>query len=86
MNHTLTLNKLCPGERARISEVKAQGFLRRRILEMGLVPGRELEMIRYAPLGNPIEIKLNGSYISLRQNEAQSIVLTSSERSEGRAG
>ncbi len=85
MNNTLTLNELNPGDKAMIAEVRARGFLRRRILEMGLVPGRELEMIRYAPLGNPIEIKLNSSYISLRQNEAQSIVLTSSERSDHRA-
>lgn len=82
MDHRWTLKDLKPGERAMIAEVRAQGFLRRRILEIGLVPGRELEMIRYAPLGNPIEIKINGCYISLRQQEAQSIVLTLSERSD----
>jgi Fe2+ transport system protein FeoA len=42
---------------------------------MGIVPGAELEMERYAPLGDPVEIKLKGYHLSLRKEEADNILL-----------
>ena len=42
---------------------------------MGLVPGSEIEMERYAPLGDPVEIKLKGYHLSLRKEEAENIIL-----------
>ncbi len=70
-----TLKELRPGEKARIKDVTGNGSIRRRIAEMGLVPGVELVMERYAPLGNPVEIKTKGLHLSLRKEEAGTIVL-----------
>jgi len=70
-----SLSDLRPGEKGRIIKVEAHGALRRRILDMGMVPGSDVEMERYAPLGDPIEIKLKGYHLSLRKGEAAVIVL-----------
>ncbi len=49
-----------PGDRPELS----------RLREMGLLPGTEVELVRYAPLGDPVEISLGGSLLSLRRREA----------------
>ncbi|MDD2585859.1 MAG: FeoA family protein [Syntrophomonadaceae bacterium] len=74
-----TLIELKPGEKARVKRVTAQGTIRRRIVDMGLVPGTEIEMERYAPLGDPVELKLNDYHLSLRKAEADTIILESLE-------
>ena len=74
-----TLIDLKPGEKARVKSVTAQGTIRRRIVDMGLVPGTEIEMERYAPLGDPVELKLNDYHLSLRKAEADTIILESLE-------
>ncbi|MEX2404343.1 MAG: FeoA family protein [Balneolales bacterium] len=51
------------------------GLKSMRLLEMGLTPGAEIEIIRTAPLGFPIEIKIRGYFLSLRKSEAQCIEL-----------
>lgn len=70
-----TLKDLKPGEKAKVVKVSGEGFIRRRILDMGIIPGAELKMERYAPLGNPIEIKLKGYHLSLRIEEAANIIV-----------
>jgi len=52
-----SLKDLAPGEKAIVSKLVGAGSIRRRIIDMGIVPGAEIEMERYAPLGDPIEIK-----------------------------
>ncbi|HCF50540.1 MAG TPA: iron transporter FeoA [Syntrophomonas sp.] len=74
---TRTLKDLTPGESARIKAVTGHGIIRRRITEMGLVPGVELMMERYAPLGDPVEVKSQGFHLSLRKEEANTIILES---------
>lgn len=74
---TRTLKDLAPGDTARIKSVSGSGSIRRRIVEMGLVPGVELTMERYAPLGDPVEIKSQGFHLSLRKEEADTIILES---------
>lgn len=44
-----------------------------RLLEMGLIPGSKVEVVRAAPLGFPIEVKIRGYYLSLRKSEAECI-------------
>lgn len=65
-----TLKKLLPGQKAKIVRISGSGPIRRRLLEMGVMPGCEVEMERYAPLGDPMEIKLKGYHLSLRKEEA----------------
>lgn len=67
------LNQLKPGERATIIRVEGEGPVRRRILDMGVVSGAEIEVVRAAPLGDPIEFLIKGYNLSLRKSEAQQI-------------
>ncbi|MFA6450561.1 MAG: metal-dependent transcriptional regulator [bacterium] len=61
------------GGKARITKVAAAGELRKRLIEMGMNKGAEVTVVRTAPLGDPIEIKLKGFHLSLRNSEAAKI-------------
>ena len=67
------LLELKPGRKGRIVKVLGVGPVRRRILDMGLVKGAEIEVERVAPLGDPLEVKIKGYHLSLRKNEAAGI-------------
>jgi len=67
------MNELEKGEKGRIVKIGGKGSVHRRLLDMGLVSGTEIEMERVAPLGDPIEIKVKGYNLSLRKEEAASI-------------
>ena len=66
------LHELEPGEKGRVVKVGGGG-IHRRLLDMGLVSGSEIEVERVAPLGDPIEIKIKGYHLSLRKEEAVNI-------------
>jgi DtxR family Mn-dependent transcriptional regulator len=68
-----TLNLEAPGFRGRIVKVTGRGKIRRRLAEMGLTAGAEVEVERLAPLGDPMEIKIRGYHLSLRKAEAAHI-------------
>lgn len=68
-----TLNQLQPGERATIVKVGGDGPVRRRILDMGVVTGADIEVVRVAPLGDPVEFRVKGYNLSLRKSEAQNV-------------
>lgn len=70
-----SLKDLTPGQKARVIKLTGKGAIRRRIIDLGIVPGTEIEMERYAPLGDPLEVKLKGSYLSLRKEEVAGIIL-----------
>jgi Fe2+ transport system protein FeoA len=68
----LTLDQLTPGQRARVLSVRdTETVLYQRILEMGLFESTEIVLIRFAPLGDPLEIQLHGYNLSLRKTEAR---------------
>ena len=73
MSRLLTLDKMEPGSHAKIVATRADGSLRRRIMDMGLLPGERLEMVRRAPFGDPLEIIVKGYHLSLRKEEARRI-------------
>ena len=73
MPKSLTLNQLTPGQRARVKKVRGKGPVRRRIMDMGVTSGVEIEMIKASPLGDPIEYEVRGYHLSLRKSEAQAI-------------
>ena len=56
-----------------ISSVGGERSFRRRLLELGLLPGTVVEIIRMAPLGDPLEISLRGSRLSIRREEAAQV-------------
>ncbi|MEN6610123.1 MAG: ferrous iron transport protein A [Methanoregulaceae archaeon] len=57
----------------RVGSVTAQGTLRKRLMEMGFVPGALVEIVRIAPLGDPVDYRIKGYHISLRATEAKLI-------------
>lgn len=70
-----SLNLLQPGEKAHIRSVLDKGALRRRMMDMGLVPGAEVEVIRVAPWGGPMQIRVKGYYLAMRLTECAKILV-----------
>lgn len=66
----LRLSNLRKGDKGEVLSNDAKGHIRRRLLDMGLVKGEEFTVVRKAPLGDPIEIKINGFLLTLRMKEA----------------
>jgi len=67
------LHELRPGEKGTIVKIGGVGGVHRRLLDMGLVSGSEVEVERVAPLGDPIEVRIKGYHLSLRKEEASDI-------------
>ena len=68
-----TLDKMRVGDTVEITKINSIGDIRFRLLDMGLVRGEKMEILRFAPLGDPIEVKIKGFHLSLRLEEARSI-------------
>ncbi|NJL93631.1 MAG: ferrous iron transport protein A [Anaerolineae bacterium] len=68
-----TLDQLSPGQCATVGRVAAERGLRKRLLEMGLTRGARIELLKAAPLGDPLEFKLRDYHLSLRKAEARLI-------------
>lgn len=72
--HTKTLGQLALGKKAVVTGLLAESRpFRRKLLAMGLTPGCEVEIVRVAPLGDPMEISLRGFRLSLRRVEAAGV-------------
>jgi len=71
------LPELSPGEKGKVVKVTGEGSMHRRILDMGIVRGVEIDVERVAPLGDPMEISLRGYHLSLRKEEAACIIIES---------
>jgi ferrous iron transport protein A len=69
----MTLDELKPGESGRITTIGVVGPLKRRLMDMGVLVGVEVEVIKIAPMGDPLEVALKSYRLSLRRSEAQGI-------------
>lgn len=67
------LSSLSAGQSGVITDVRLAASQRGRLLEMGLLTGTPVELIRFAPLGDPVEIKVRGYHLTLRKHEAEQI-------------
>jgi ferrous iron transport protein A len=68
---------LAAGQTGTVAELYLPGEVRARLLELGLTPGTSIQLLRFAPLGDPVEIRIRGSNLTLRRHEAEQIrVLT----------
>jgi ferrous iron transport protein A len=77
---SVTLDLLQAGRTARVLSVGGTGAVARRLMEMGVVPGAPIRVIKAAPLGDPIEVRVRRYHLALRLNEARTIhVVTSDE-------
>ncbi|HEX6185412.1 MAG TPA: ferrous iron transport protein A [Pyrinomonadaceae bacterium] len=76
----VSLDGLSPGVHARVLSVRGEGSVARRLMEMGVVPGAPVRVIKAAPLGDPLEVRVRNYHLALRRSEAQTIsVVTSDE-------
>ena len=69
----MTLNELKAGQSARIETVGGEGALRQHFLDMGVIPGAELTLIKLAPMGDPMELRIHGYELTLRVADAEKI-------------
>jgi ferrous iron transport protein A len=70
-SHPLTA--LPVGAAGTVAEIRVPAEHRSRLLEMGLLVGTAVELVRFAPLGDPVEIKVRGYHLTLRKHEADLI-------------
>jgi ferrous iron transport protein A len=67
------LSSLALGQRACVAEIRVPPGQKTRLMEMGLLVGTPVELVRFAPLGDPVEIKVRGYHLTLRKHEAEQI-------------
>jgi len=75
----MTLDRLRIGQSSKIMEVRGEGALRRRLLDMGLTPHTAVMIRKVAPMGDPIEIHLRGYELTLRVDDAKKIEVEEGE-------
>lgn len=69
------LTSVALGATATVAEIKLPPESRPRLMEMGLLVGTSVELVRFAPLGDPVEIKVRGYNLTLRKHEAEQILV-----------
>lgn len=73
------LTELKPGDFGEVSKIFGKGFTRRRILDLGIVKGTKVKVVRKAPLGDPVEIEIRDYNLTLRKLEAENIWVVKGE-------
>ena len=76
MTAAAVLSDLTAGQRGRVAGFDLAGEQRQRLEEMGLTVGTEFELVRVAPLGDPLELKVRGYHLSLRKRDAAGVRIT----------
>jgi ferrous iron transport protein A len=67
------LTSLQAGKSGTVAEIRVSPDSKARLLEMGLLVGTAVQLVRFAPLGDPVEIKVRGYHLTLRKSEAEQI-------------
>ena len=75
MFHEATLSSLRQGQAAKVAVLKAQGSMRRRFQDLGIIEGTAVECLGAGPLGDPCAYLIRGAVIALRQCDASTIVI-----------
>ena len=75
----MNLTNLPVGETAKVTHVNGNNRITRRLMEMGLVPGASVRMVKSAPFGDPLEIHVRGYHLAMRKSEADQIEVQDSE-------
>ena len=79
----MKLSMLKPGQSARILEVGGEGALRQHFLDMGVIPGAVVTLIKLAPMGDPMELRIHGYELTLRVADAGQIEVSPAEEGTG---
>lgn len=72
------LTSVAIGKTATVAEINLPSAARPRLMEMGLLVGTKVELVRFAPMGDPVEIKVRGYNLTLRKSEAEQILVQKS--------
>lgn len=72
----MTLKELPIGRSAVVETVGGAGALRQHFLDMGLIPGARITLVKLAPMGDPMELRIHGYALTLRLDDAQQIGIT----------
>ena len=81
-----TLASTGVGEKVRILELQCEGAYRRRLLDLGLIPGIEVRAVMMSPLGSPMAYEIRGSIIALRLDDASKIIVKQDNEKENGKG
>ncbi|MCX6895994.1 MAG: FeoA family protein [Verrucomicrobia bacterium] len=76
MSAPCPLTSIPTGTAAVIEKIQLPPEQRGRLLEMGLLTGTAVELVRFAPMGDPVEIKVRGYHLTIRKHEAEQILVT----------
>ena len=71
----MTLKDVKPGQTVKVAKINGTGAIRRRIMDMGITKGVEIFVRKVAPLGDPVEVTVRGSELSVRKGEAEMVGL-----------
>lgn len=82
----ITLKELKIGKSATVISVGGEGALRQHFLDMGLIPGAQVTMVKYAPMGDPVEVRIHGYALTLRKDDAAKIVIDNVRDAEEESG
>ena len=69
----MTLIDLNPGETATINGISGNSYFQNRLVELGLLAGTEVRMVKQTPFNGPVEIKIRNSYLTIRWNDARQV-------------
>ncbi|HQO57601.1 MAG TPA: ferrous iron transport protein A [Candidatus Omnitrophota bacterium] len=69
------ISDLRPGVQGKIKKIEGPSNLRKKLLDMGIIPGSPFEVVKLAPLGDPIDVKIKGYHLSLRKAEAATVLV-----------
>ena len=75
----MNLTNMPNGESAKVTAVNGNNQITKRLMEMGVVPGVSVRMIKSAPFGDPLEVRIRGYHLAMRKSEADQIEVSGSE-------
>ncbi len=71
----MSLKNMPEGSAGLVKRITTQGMVRRRLMDLGLVPGSRVEVVRRSPLGDPVAYKIRGAIIALREEETDRVIV-----------
>ena len=71
----ITLKDLTIGQKAIIREINGKGAIRQHLLDMGVIPQADISIVKFAPMGDPVEVRIHGYELTLRLQEAEQIIV-----------
>lgn len=79
-SNVIRLSNYSPGDKGKILQICGEPDFRLRMMEMGFVRGAEIEVVKYAPLMDPVEFIVKGYHVTLRKEQAEDILMDMPEK------